>query len=148
MGLRHLERQKKLLGMPMEKVALARWGDTGAVHRGMELRVNTPEHLCIMGKRKIWVGGNFSALASSISLSCPSITSSFSCTIFSDMVCCLLSNGVSRLHFTRDLQTMSLFVHFSIYETYSTLSSVLEASMGQKARGANSSEPTKESLCS
>ena len=44
------------------------------------------------------------------SLSCPLITSSFSCTIFSDMVCCLLSNGVSRLHSTRDLQTMSLFL--------------------------------------
>ena len=34
----------------------------------------------------------------------------------------LLSNGVSRLHSTRDLQTMSLFIHFSICETYSTLS--------------------------
>ena len=29
------------------------------------------------------------------SLICPLIISSFSCTIFSDIVCCLLSNGVS-----------------------------------------------------
>ena len=55
-------------------------------------------------------------------LSRPLITSSFSCTIFSDMVCCLLSNGVSRLHSTRDLQTMSLFIPFSICATYLTLS--------------------------
>ena len=46
----------------------------------------------------------------------------FSCTIFSGMVCYLLSNGVSQLHSTRDLQTMSLFIYFSICEAYSTLS--------------------------
>ena len=32
--LRHLERQKKQLGLSMEKVALDRGYDTGAVHRG------------------------------------------------------------------------------------------------------------------
>ena len=53
-------------------------------------------------------------------MSWPLITSSFSCTIFSDMVCCLLSNGVLRLHSTRVLQTMSLFILLSICETYST----------------------------
>ena len=46
------------------------------------------------------------------------VTSSFSCTIFSDMVCCLLSNGVSRLHSTRDLQTMSLFVFAKLILPY------------------------------
>ena len=49
----------------------------------------------------------------------------FSCTIFSDMVCFLLSNGVSQLHSTRVLQTMSLFIFFSICETYYTLSETL-----------------------
>lgn len=35
--LRHLERQQKQLGLSMEKVALDRGYDTGAVHRGLEL---------------------------------------------------------------------------------------------------------------
>ena len=35
--LRHLERQQKHLGLSMEKVALDRGYDTGAVHRGLEL---------------------------------------------------------------------------------------------------------------
>lgn len=35
--LRHLERQKNQLGLSMEKVALDRGYDTGAVHRGLEL---------------------------------------------------------------------------------------------------------------
>ena len=35
--LRHLERQQKRLGLSMEKVALDRGYDTGAVHRGLEL---------------------------------------------------------------------------------------------------------------
>ena len=35
--LRHLEQQQKLLGLSMEKVALDRGYDTGAVHRGLEL---------------------------------------------------------------------------------------------------------------
>ncbi len=35
--LRHLERQKQRLGLPIEKVALDRGYDTGAVHRGLEL---------------------------------------------------------------------------------------------------------------
>ena len=35
--LRHLERQQKQLGLSMDKVALDRGYDTGAVHRGLEL---------------------------------------------------------------------------------------------------------------
>ena len=35
--LRHLERQQKQLGLSIEKVALDRGYDTGAVHRGLEL---------------------------------------------------------------------------------------------------------------
>lgn len=35
--LRRLKRQQKLLGLSMEKVALDRGYDTGAVHRGLEL---------------------------------------------------------------------------------------------------------------
>lgn len=42
----------------------------------------------------------------------------FSYTIFSDMVCGLLLNGVSLLHSTRNLQIMSLFIHFSINKNY------------------------------
>lgn len=37
MVLRHFERQKKLLGLSMEKVALDRGDDTNDVHRGVEL---------------------------------------------------------------------------------------------------------------
>ena len=51
-----------------------------------------------------------STLPHTSSLRCPLITSSLSCTIFSGMVCYLLSNGVSQLHSTGDLQTMSLFI--------------------------------------
>lgn len=43
-------------------------------------------------------------------LSGPWITSSFSCTSFSDMVCRLLSNGASRHCSIGDLQTMSPFI--------------------------------------
>lgn len=35
--LRHLERQKKQLGLPIEEVALDRGYDTGAIHRRLEL---------------------------------------------------------------------------------------------------------------
>lgn len=63
-----------------------------------------------------------------------SIVSLLCCTIFKDIVCCLLSNGVSRLHSTRDLQTMSLFIHFSICETYSTLSWVTVRVSGNGAK--------------
>lgn len=35
--LRHLEKQQKLLNLPMGKLALDRGYDTGAVHRGLEL---------------------------------------------------------------------------------------------------------------
>lgn len=35
--LRHLERQQKQSGLSIEKVALDRGYDTGAVHRGVEL---------------------------------------------------------------------------------------------------------------
>ena len=38
--LRHLERQQEQLGLSMEKVALDRGYDTGAVHRGLELLGN------------------------------------------------------------------------------------------------------------
>ena len=37
MVLRHLERQQKELELSMEKVALDRGDNTGAVHRGLEL---------------------------------------------------------------------------------------------------------------
>ena len=59
-----------------------------------------------------------STLPRTSSLSWPLITSSFSCTIFSDMVCCLLSDGVSRLRSTRDLQAMSLFVFAKLILPY------------------------------
>jgi hypothetical protein len=42
-----------------------------------------------------------STLPRTNSLICPLITSSFSCTIFSDMVCLLLQNGLLRLHSNR-----------------------------------------------
>lgn len=60
--------------------------------------------------------------------------SRFSRSMFSDMVCCLLSNDVSRLHSTRDLETMSLFICFSICETYSTLLSEKVQSLALPAK--------------
>lgn len=35
--LRHLEKQQKLLNLPIRKLALDRGYDTGAIHRGLEL---------------------------------------------------------------------------------------------------------------
>ena len=48
--------------------------------------------------------------------------SSFSCTIFSDIVCCLLSNVCVVTSFCQSLQAMSFFMHFPICATYCTLS--------------------------
>ena len=48
--------------------------------------------------------------------------SSFSCTIFSDIVCCLLSNVCVVTSFYQSLQAMSSFMHFPICATYCTLS--------------------------
>ena len=48
--------------------------------------------------------------------------SSFSCTIFSDIVCCLLSNACVVTSFCQSLQAMSFFMHFPICATYCTLS--------------------------
>ena len=58
-----------------------------------------------------------STLPRTSSLSYPLITSSFSCTIFSDMVCCLLSNGGVATSF---YQTSANHVSLSFCETYST----------------------------
>ena len=55
--------------------------------------------------------------------------SKFSRATFLDMVCVSFQNGVSQLHSTRDLQTMSPFIHFSICETYPTLSFLLHEAM-------------------
>ena len=46
------------------------------------------------------------------SLIWPLITSSFSCTIFSDIVCCLLSEWCVVTSFYQSLQAMSLFCSF------------------------------------
>ena len=62
------------------------------------------------------------------------ITSSFSCTIFSDMVCCLLSNVCVVTSFYQSLQAMSSFVRFSICATYCTLS-VLKTGERETHRG-------------
>ena len=56
------------------------------------------------------------------SLIWPLITSSFSCTIFSDIVCCLLSNVCVVTSFYQTLQAMSSFMLFSICASYCTLS--------------------------
>ena len=45
-------------------------------------------------------------------LDLPLITSSFSCTSFSDMVCCLLSEWCVATSFYQSLQTMSIFSLF------------------------------------
>ena len=52
------------------------------------------------------------------SLIWPLITSSFSCTIFSDIVCCLLSEWCVVTSFYQSLQAMSPFLLFSICATY------------------------------
>ena len=46
----------------------------------------------------------------------------FLCTIFSDIVCCLLSNVCVVTSFYQSLQAMSSFMRFSICATYCTLS--------------------------
>ena len=48
--------------------------------------------------------------------------SSFSCTVFSEIVCCLLSNVCVGTSFCQSLQAMSSFMHFPICVTYGTLS--------------------------
>ena len=63
-----------------------------------------------------------STLLRTNSLIWPLITSSFSCTIFSDIVCCLLSNVCVVTSFYQSLQAMSSFMRFSICATYCTLS--------------------------
>ena len=68
----------------------------------------------------------------------PLITFSFSCTIFLDMVCCLLSNVCVAISF---YQRSANHVSFSFYETYSTLSffigvrQILESFLLQKKKG-------------
>ena len=62
-----------------------------------------------------------STLPRTNSLSCPLIISSFSCTIFSDIVCCLLSNVCVVTSFYQSLQAMSSFMLFSICATYCTV---------------------------
>ena len=46
----------------------------------------------------------------------------FLCTIFSDIVCCLLSEWCVVTSFYQSLQAMSSFMHFPICATYCTLS--------------------------
>ena len=53
----------------------------------------------------------------------------FLCTIFSDIVCCLLSNVCVVTSFYRSLQAMSSFMHFPICATYCTLSRPLLISL-------------------
>ena len=53
---------------------------------------------------------------------CKSLTSSFSCTIFSDIVFLLLSNVCVVTSFYQSLQAMSFFMLFSICASYCTLS--------------------------
>ena len=48
----------------------------------------------------------------------------FLCTIFSDIVCCLLSEWCVVTSFYQSLQAMSSFILFSICASYCTLSSV------------------------
>lgn len=63
-----------------------------------------------------------STLLRTNSLIWPLITSLFSCTIFSDIVCCLVSNVCVVTSFYQSLQAMSSFMRFSICATYCTLS--------------------------
>ena len=94
-GVRHDEEQRRL---PVSQ----------RVQLQLVIGRDVPQFLDVKG-RQSGTAGNQDGFGGLV-LSCPLITSSFSCAIFSDMFCCLLSNGVSRLHSTRDLQTMSLFV--------------------------------------
>ena len=68
-----------------------------------------------------------STLPQTNSLSCPLIISSFSCTIFSDIVCCLLSEWCVVTSFYQSLQAMSSFMLFSICATYCTVRRFLVA---------------------
>ena len=49
----------------------------------------------------------------------------FLCTIFSDIVCCLLSEWCVVTSFYQSLHAMSSFMRFSICATYCTLSSLM-----------------------
>ena len=60
----------------------------------------------------------FSTLPRTNSLIWPLIASSFSCTIFSDIVCCLLSEWCVVTSFYQSLQAMSSFILFSICASY------------------------------
>ena len=68
-----------------------------------------------------------STLPQTNSLSCPLIISSFSCIIFSDIVCCLLSEWCVVTSFYQSLQAMSSFMLFSICATYCTVRRFLVA---------------------
>ena len=61
-----------------------------------------------------------STLPRTNSLIWPLITSSFSCTIFSDIVCLLLSEWCVVTSFYQSLQAMSSFMRFSICSSYCT----------------------------
>ncbi|MBS6370872.1 MAG: hypothetical protein KH440_02570, partial [Oscillospiraceae bacterium] len=58
-------------------------------------------------------------------------------------------NGVSRLHSTRVLQTMSLFIFFSICENYCTLSKIFFETDAPKLKTSNErSTATQHNLVS
>ena len=67
----------------------------------------------------------------------------FLCTIFSDIVCCLLSNVCVVTSFYQSLQAMSSFMLFSICATYCTLSagSVRSAPADRRRSPCGSSAP-------
>ena len=69
-----------------------------------------------------------STLPRTSSLSSLLITASFSLIVqfFRTWFAISFRMFVSQLHFTRDLQIMSLFIYFSICKTYCTLSSITE----------------------
>ena len=67
----------------------------------------------------------FSTLPLTNSFICSLLTLSFSCTIFSDMVCRLFSNGGITTSFYQRFANHVSFYLFSICETYCTLSIIV-----------------------
>ena len=65
----------------------------GARRNGEHIAVEVTIHCWYLALGNTPMASSSSMLPHISSLRCPLITSSFSCTIFSDMVCCLLSNG-------------------------------------------------------
>ena len=87
-----------------------------------------------------------STLLRTNSLICPLIISSFSCTTFSDIVCCLLSNVCVVTSFYQSLQAMSSFLLVSICAAYLTLSEKTDPPYSLELHWSSRTAPRTEKI--